>query len=169
MKPTLLTRAQGAYETLVLAASHLQSALLLGIRLYWGFQFAQTGWGKLRHLSDTAEFFGSLGLPFPMANAALAGATECFGGVLLLVGLGSRLISIPLIFTMIVAYSTADKEALQAIFSDPDKFVTATPFLFLFASLIVLVFGPGKASLDHFLDKRFAVSDATVKAEVEHA
>lgn len=167
MKTTPLTLFQGAYEKLIFAPSHLQSVLLLGIRLYWGFQFAQTGWGKLHNLSNTAEFFGSLGLPFPMVNATLAGATECFGGALLFVGLGSRLVSLPLIFTMIVAYATADKEALQAIFSDPDKFVTAAPFLFLFASLIVLVFGPGKASLDHLLAKRFTVSNESVRAEIQ--
>jgi len=164
MKSTLLTRAQDAYKMLILTASHLQSVLLLGIRLYWGWQFAQTGWGKLHHLADTTEFFASLGLPFPMVNAAMAGATECFGGALLLLGLGSRLVSIPLIFTMVVAYATADKEALQAIFSDPDKFVTAAPFLFLFASLIVLVFGPGKISLDYLIGKRLAAPSATTQA-----
>ena len=54
----------------------------------------------------------------------------------------------PLIFTIIVAYATADREALMAITSDPDKFVSAAPFLFLLASVIVLAFGPGKFSLD---------------------
>ena len=126
----------------------LQPVLLLGIRLYWGWQVAQTGWGKLMHIDKTAAFFTDLGLPFPKVNVILAGSTECFGGVLLLLGLGSRFITIPLMFTMGVAYATADKEALSAIFSDPDKFVSAAPFLFLLAALIVFVFGPGALSLD---------------------
>jgi putative oxidoreductase len=156
MNTTILDRLRSAYAALIYFASKLQSPLLHAIRLDWGGQFAQTGWGKLMHLPDTTEFFTSLGLPFPGLNAALAGSTECFGGTLLLLGLGSRLVAIPLIFTMIVAYSTADKEAAQAIFSDPDKFTAATPFLFLFACLIVLAFGPGKASLDYLLERRLA-------------
>ena len=67
----------------------------------------------------------------PVLNAYLAGATECFGGLLLVVGLASRLVAIPVAFTMIVAYVTADYEALTSIFSDPDKFVAAAPFPFL--------------------------------------
>jgi putative oxidoreductase len=83
-----------------------------------------------------------------MLNALVAGAVECFGGLLLLAGLGARLVSVPLAFTMAVAYVTADREALAAIFSDPDKFTGAAPFLFLLASLLVLAFGPGRFSLD---------------------
>ena len=44
--------------------------------------------------------------------------------------------------------SSADREALGSIFSDPDKFYAAAPYTFLFASLLILFFGPGKFSLD---------------------
>lgn len=134
-------------------ANFLQSPLLLGIRLYWGWQFAQTGWGKLTHLERTAGYFESLNIPLPKVNAIMAGGTECVGGGLLALGLLARPASVPLIFTMLVAYWTADREALMAIGSDPDKFVTAAPFLFLLASLVVLAFGPGKLSLDALLGK----------------
>jgi putative oxidoreductase len=73
---------------------------------------------------------------------------EFVGGVLLILGLGSRLISLLLASNMLVAYWTADHEALLSIFSDPGKFYVADPFTFLFASLIVLVFGAGFFSLD---------------------
>lgn len=135
------------------ASVFLQSPLLLGIRLYWGWQFAQTGWGKLMNLDRTAGFFDSLGLPWPKVNAVLAGGTECVGGLLLALGLFARPASVPLIFTMLVAYWTADRDALNVIFTDPDQFVSAAPFLFLLASLIVLAFGPGKLSLDALLRK----------------
>ena len=140
------------------AADFLQSPLLLGIRLYWGWQFTQTGWGKLMHLDRTAGYFESLGIPLPKVNAIMAGGTECAGGLLLALGLFARPAAVPLIFTMLVAYWTADREALNAIGSDPDKFVTAAPFLFLLASLIVLVFGPGKLSLDALLGKTQGVA-----------
>jgi putative oxidoreductase len=90
----------------------------------------------------------------PKLNAILAGSTECVGGLLLLLGLGSRLVSVPLIFTMVVAYLTADREALNAIFSDTDKFTSAAPFLFLLTCLIVLAFGPGKLSVDALAFKK---------------
>ena len=137
-------------------ASFFQSPLLLVIRLYWGISFARTGWGKLMNLDRTTGYFESLHIPMPKLNAIMAGSTECFGGLLLLLGLGSRLVSVPLMFTMIVAYATADKEALQAIFSDPDKFTGAAPVLFLLASVIVFAFGPGKISLDAALSKKSA-------------
>ena len=132
----------------------LQPVLLLVVRGWWGWSFFLTGKGKLLNLDKTASFFADLGLPLPKLNAIMAGSTECFGGLLLLLGLCSRLASVPLIFTMLVAYATADKEALQSILSDTDKFTGATPFLFLFACLIVLAFGPGKLSLDALLFKK---------------
>jgi putative oxidoreductase len=134
----------------------LQCVLLLVIRGWWGWSFFLTGKGKLMNLDKTASFFASIDIPMPKLNAILAGSTECFGGLLLLLGLFSRLVSVPLIFCMLVAYATADKEALHAIFSDTDKFTGATPFLFLFACVIVFAFGPGKISLDALLFKKSA-------------
>jgi len=132
----------------------LQSFLLLVIRGWWGWSFFLTGKGKLTHLEKTTAFFADLNLPLPKLNAILAGSTECVGGLLLLVGLCSRVASLPLIFTMFIAYATADKEALHAIFSDPDKFTGAAPFLFLLACVIVFAFGPGQLSLDALFCKK---------------
>jgi putative oxidoreductase len=125
------------------------------VRLYWGWQFFVTGKGKLSNLGQVAQFFESLGIPLPALNAFLAGTTECLGGLLLLVGFASRLTAIPLIFTMIVAYLTADLDAVKGIFIEPDKFLSADPFLFLLASLMVLIFGPGKFSVDALFGRLF--------------
>jgi putative oxidoreductase len=152
--------ARTGYGLLVRGASSLQSPLLLVVRLYWGYQFFLSGKGKLADLGPVTEFFGGLGIPFPGFNAALAGTTECVGGLLLLVGFASRLVSLPLAFTMIVAYATADSDALKAIFSEPDKFFEAAPFLFLFASILVLVFGPGKFSIDALIARKAAPSSS---------
>ena len=139
-------------------ASYLPDPLLLALRLYWGWQFFQTGKGKLMNLEATTEFFADLGLPLAKLNAIMAGSTECFGGLFLLLGLFSRVTCVPLIFTMIVAYSTAHIEELKGMFSDPDAFVTAAPFLFLLASVIVFTFGAGKFSLDELLRRRKALA-----------
>lgn len=142
-----------AYTSLIRLSSSLQPALLLALRLYWGWSFFQTGKGKLMNLDQTTEFFTTLHIPFPSINAALAGATECFGGLLLLLGLMSRLVTLPLIATMIVAYLTADIEVVKSIFNDPDKFTAADPFLFLLTAVIVLVFGPGALSFDRLITR----------------
>ncbi len=139
-------------------AAYLQSPLLLVIRLYWGFSFAQSGWGKFMNLERTTSFFESLHIPLPKLNALMAASTEFGGGVLLALGLFARPASVPLIFTMLVAYITADREALLALFSDTDKFFGAAPFLFLLASLLVLAFGPGKFSVDHLLARKPAAA-----------
>ncbi|OAI57328.1 DoxX family protein [Verrucomicrobiaceae bacterium SCGC AG-212-N21] len=142
---------RSAHALLVKGASQLQSPLLLVVRLYWGWAFFQTGKGKLMNLDQTTEFFSGLGIPMPGVNAVMAAATECFGGLLLLLGLASRPAAALLSFTMIVAYLTADLDAVKGIFSDPDAFLEAAPFQFLFASVLVLVFGPGFFSLDRIL------------------
>jgi putative oxidoreductase len=138
------------------STSVLQSFLLLVVRLYWGWQFFLTGKGKLMDLEKPTEFFQSLGIPFPHAQAMLAGATESFGGLLLLAGLCSRLVSIPLMILLSVAYLTADLDKVKMIFSDPDKFLTADEFLFLFAVVLVFVFGPGKFSIDWLIKRKVA-------------
>ena len=51
--------------------SYLQSPFLLLVRLYWGWQLAQSGWGKLHHLSNVGEYFATLGLPMPAPNGCL--------------------------------------------------------------------------------------------------
>jgi putative oxidoreductase len=135
-------------------AGWLRSPFLLAIRLYWGWGFFQTGKGKLMNLERTTQYFDSLHLPAPKVNAIMAGSVECLGGLLLLVGLASRIATVPLICTMIVAYATAESEAVRALASDPDKFFAAAPFLFLMAALIVFVFGPGKISLDELLARK---------------
>jgi putative oxidoreductase len=133
-----------------------QAPLLLIVRLYWGGQFIQTGWGKLAHLGKIAEYFASLHIPFPLVNATLAGGTEFLGGIALVLGLGARVAALPLLFTMGVAYATAEHDALAAIFTDPDKFTGATPFLFMYTILLVLAFGPGLLSVDHWLGRTSA-------------
>jgi putative oxidoreductase len=142
------------YSHFSTAASYLQSPLLLAVRLYWGWQFAQTGWGKLHNLAKIAGFFASLNIPFPAATAHFISGLEFVGGILLILGLGSRLIGLLLACNMFVAYWTADHEALTSIFSDPGKFYVADPYTFLFASLVVLIFGAGLFSVDSLLARR---------------
>src|SRR5271167_671643 len=140
------------------ASSSLASPLLLAVRLYWGWQFMQTGWGKLTNIGKVIQFFTQLGIPAAALSAYFVSGLEFGGGLLLVLGLGSRLIALPLVIDMLVAYITADREALFSILSNPDKFMGAAPFTFLIASIIVLIFGAGKISVDALLARRMSGS-----------
>jgi putative oxidoreductase len=153
MKPGITAKY---FRWFVPSTSFLQSLLLLVIRLYWGWGFVLTGKGKLMDLEKPTEYFQSLGIPLPHAQAILAGATECFGGLLLIAGLCSRLISLPLTILLTVAYLTADLDKVKVLFSDTDKFLGADEFLFLFVVVLVFAFGPGKFSIDWLIKRRVA-------------
>jgi putative oxidoreductase len=126
----------------------LRSPLLLALRLIFGWGLFQTGKGKLENIDRFIDFLTHLHIPMPVANAYFVASLECVGGLLLLVGLASRLICIPLVINFIVAYLTADIDAVKGFFKDQDSFTNAAPFLYLLTSLIVLAFGPGLFSLD---------------------
>ncbi len=136
---------------------YAQSAFLLFVRLYWGWQLYRTGLGKLRHIDKITEYFESLNIPHAALNARFVGSLELVGGILLILGLTSRLISIPLSINLLVAYVVADREALMSFFSDPGKFYGADPYTFLFASVLILIFGPGLFSIDAALRRALAV------------
>jgi putative oxidoreductase len=153
----IIQKCYGGFDR---AASCLKSPFLLAIRLYWGWQFFQTGWGKLHNIPHVTEFFQSLHIPMPGANAWIVAIMECFGGLLLMAGLGSRLVAFALAFDMIIAYITADSMALKSIFTDSDQFVQAAPFPFLLMTLTILVSGAGIFSLDWLIGKKFSKKTA---------
>jgi putative oxidoreductase len=140
-----------AYRLYTQAADSLKSPFLLVIRLYWGWQLMQSGWGKLHNIGGVTEFFSSLGLPAPHFTALAISNLELFGGALLALGLGSRIIGLVLSVNMLMAYITADREALMSLFSDPGKFYNADPFTFLMASLLVFTLGAGSFSVDYLI------------------
>ena len=142
------------YDGFVSAVSNTQSLFLLIVRLYWGWQLAQNGWGKLHNLENVTQFFANLGLPAPGPTAVFVASFELVGGILLAAGLLSRITALGIAVDMLTAYVTADREALLSFFTDPGKFYVADPYTFLFAGLLVLIFGAGKFSLDALIARR---------------
>ena len=147
-----------AYSRFASIAASLQSPLLLAIRLYWGWQFAQDGWGKLTHLDRVAQFFASLNLPAPGATALAVATIEFGGGLLLAFGIGSRLVSLVLFVNMTVAYLSVpdDRVNFSHILSNPGDFYGATPYTYWFSALLILILGPGLFAVDTLLRRRFA-------------
>lgn len=148
---SLRAKIELLYGWLVKICNILEHPFLLLIRVYWGWQFLESGVGKLSHPDKVIAFFTDLNIPAPALNAYFNASLETIGGILLILGLASRLISIPLVINMFMAYVIADREALTSFFSDPGKFFAADPFPFLLVSLLILLFGPGFVSLDTWI------------------
>jgi len=140
------------------ALNLLQSPLLLAIRLYWGWQFMQDGWGKLTHLDKVTEYFLSLHLPAAGMAALMVGLVELFGGILFALGIASRLTSLVLFINMTMAYLTVpdDRTAFLHLITNPDKFIAADPFAYWFVALLILILGPGVFAVDWLIARRFA-------------
>ncbi len=146
-----------AYEGCVSILNRLQSPLLLAIRLYWGWQYAQDGWGKLTHLEKVTDFFTSLSLPAPHLTALCVALVELIGGILFALGIASRLTSLVLFVNMTMAYLSVpdDRVNFFHIFSNPEDFYNATPYTYWFAALLILILGPGRLAADTLI-KRWA-------------
>jgi putative oxidoreductase len=136
----------------------LECALLLAIRLYWGIQFVQDGYGKLTHLDKVTNFFASLSLPAPHMTALMCASVEFFGGIVFAFGLLSRLTSLVLWVNMTMAYLSVpdDRVNFSHILSKPEDFYGAGPYTYWFAALLILILGPGWVSVDTLLKRWFA-------------
>jgi putative oxidoreductase len=110
---------------------------------------------KLKDINSIAEWFGSMGIPMPTLNAYLATGTEIFGVILLTLGLFSRIISIPLIITMIVAIVTVHGE--NGFDAGNNGF--EIPLYYMIMLFTLLVYGSGKISLDHLFFKNKEVNN----------
>jgi putative oxidoreductase len=122
-------------------------------RLVMGQAFYQTGSGKIANFANTVSFFTELGIPMPEANAFFVSRLEFWGGLLLIVGLATRLVALGLASTMLVALLTADRESfLDALRGAGDAGLTdVVPFVYLLFLVWLVLFGPGMVSLDAFV------------------
>lgn len=99
-----ISAIEKAYCWFLRSIKHGSGLPLLGLRIYLFPIMLQAGWNKFAGFERTVDWFGdSLGLPFPWLMVVLAGVAEFGGAILLLLGWFTRLISIPLMITMLVA------------------------------------------------------------------
>lgn len=159
----LLTTLHSWHGKFFHIVDYFQHPFLLFVRLYWGIQLMQSGWGKLHNLDRVTDYFTSLSLPMPHQMAFFISCVELFGGLFLALGLLARVTSLVLTINLVMAYVLGDSEALHSIFSNPDKFAAAAPYVFLVASLIILLAGPGIFSLDALANKFFWKTEAQAK------
>jgi putative oxidoreductase len=141
------------YNLFVRSGTIFQSLFLLWMRCTWGHQFILAGMKKLSQTETSIEFFTSLGILHPKIFLYATSYIEVVGGVLLIAGLGSRLISVPLVFVMLSALSKAHFSEINhfQFILDPSSLVQQPPYPYLITSLLVFCFGPGKISFDAWI------------------
>ncbi len=102
------------YTQIIEKLRHVDGLPLLLLRLYLAPVMVQAGWNKASNFEDIVSWFGNedygLGLPLPFVMAFLATAAELVGGIFLLLGALTRLVSIPLMVTMVVAMVSVHAE-----------------------------------------------------------
>jgi putative oxidoreductase len=129
-------------------------------RLTLGWVFFQSGWGKLHNLPRVIEYFGSLGVPSPQIAAPFSASMEFLCGSLLLLGLATRVASLPLMGVMAVALWTAkrpDIESLTDLFGQEE-------YLYIGLLLWLGAYGGGPLSLDRLVNARLNRSGAAPDA-----
>jgi len=124
-----------------------QSLSLLLARLAVAYGFYEPAMQKWSDIKSVADWFGSMGIPFPTLNTYIAASTELLGVVLLTLGLFTRLISIPLMIIMVVAIVTVH---LAHGFAAGDNGFEIPLYYMLFLAVFAS-YGAGKFSLDHLL------------------
>jgi putative oxidoreductase len=145
------------YNPLVKIGSNLQSFFLLYMRLVWGHHLFIFGTDKLKNMQDTIQFFTDLELSSPFFHAYEVALVEAVCGILIFIGLASRLASIPVIIVMLTALVTAHSEYIGDLefLKDPHMLVIQEPYPYLVLGLLIFIFGPGKISIDGWI-KRWA-------------
>jgi putative oxidoreductase len=140
----LLKKAHSEFARL---GEYLKSPSLLLARLVVAYGFYEPAMMKWKDINSVAEWFGSMGIPFPTLNAYMAASTEAAGVVLLALGLLTRLISIPMIVIMVVAIVTAHLH--NGFSAGTNGF--EIPLYYMLFLLIFVSHGAGAFSLDRLI------------------
>ena len=125
------------------------------VRLVFGYFWLETGWAKLNNLAFFTERFVEWGIPWPALSATVCAGTEFIGGLLMMLGLATRLTMLPMIFIMLVALAVVVLPGITPL----DEFVELDEVLYVAVFAWLLCAGPGRASLDHLIARRGARRD----------
>lgn len=139
------------YNNLKDKSIHLSHLVLLLIRLTLAYGFYNPAISKLKDINGIGQWFESMNYPLPYLNAYLATGTEILGVLLLVLGLGTRFISIPLIIVMVVAATTLHWG--NGFNASDNGF--EIPLYYMLMLLTLVVYGAGKFSIDKLIRKRF--------------
>src|SRR3954465_5363771 len=128
-------------------ASYFSWAGPLLMRLIVGYTFMLTGWGKLTNLAQVTENFVGWGIPFPKILTPFVSGVECFGGIMLILGLFTRIPAAMLAVVMLVAIKSAKWENVDSL----ETLLGFEEMTYFAAFLWLAIAGPGAVSLDRLL------------------
>jgi putative oxidoreductase len=144
-----IEKIKNSYQRYVSGIANFRNAALLLIRLVLAYGFYNPALMKVKNIDGIISWFTSMGMPMPVLNAYLATATEVLGVILLAIGLGVRIITIPLIITMIVAIATVHWS--HGFEAGNNGF--EIPLYYMLMLFTLLTFGAGKYSVDAIVKK----------------
>src|SRR5262245_38089697 len=140
----MATRLREIHALVLAIADRLAWLPPLAARVAVGLVFVTAGWGKLHNLGHVIEFFRSLGIPAPELQAPFVASVEFFGGILLVLGLATRFVAVPLACTMVVAIATALWPDLEGAVDLLGK----SEFVYIVIFAWLAIAGAGAVSLD---------------------
>jgi putative oxidoreductase len=132
-------------------ARHLDWLAPLFARVVVGWVFMWTGWAKLTHLPIVTENFVGWGVPYPEILAPFVSGVEFFGGMLLLLGLLTRISAGALGVVMIVAVRASKWEDIDSL----ETLLGFEEIMYLAIFLWLAIAGPGSIAIDRLLQKRW--------------
>ena len=135
------------YYSVIESLAKMRDIPLLSARLILAYGFYGPAMMKLNDVHAVAEWFNSMGMFLPSLNAYLATSAEILGVILLTLGLGTRLITFPLMITMLVAIKTVHWE--NGFNAGDNGF--EIPLYYLIMLFMLMIFGAGKISLDYLI------------------
>ena len=138
------------YEAFRNATIKFQDLSLLMIRLVLAYGFLDPAMKKVENFNGIIDWFASLGIPAPALNAFLATTTELLGVLLLTIGLGLRIFTLPLIIVMIVAIVTVHWS--HGFEAGDNGF--EIPLYYIIMLFVLHTHGSGKYSVDALLRKK---------------
>ena len=131
------------------ATAYLQWLGPLLARLFVGCLFLLSGWNKVHKLAWFGSMFAGWGIPYPATMAAVTANTELIGGALILIGLLTRVVAIPMIVNMLVAITVVKMTEVHSLLD----FVSLDEPLYAIVLLWLMIEGPGILSFDYLLEK----------------
>lgn len=144
-----MKKAMKFYRQLADKLDNLHDVPLLLMRMVLAYGFWQPAMMKWQNMQAVTEWFGSMGIPFPTLNAYLAASSEMAGVFLLFLGLGTRIIAIPLIVDMLVAIFTVHITNGFAASSNGFEI----PLYYLIMLIALLFFGGGRFGIDGIIKR----------------
>ena len=138
------------YNRYISLTEKLQSTALLFLRLILAYGFYGPAMMKLKDIHAIGDWFKELGVPLPYVNAYMATGTELAGVVLIALGLGTRLIAIPMIVVMLVAIKTV--HWVNGFEAGNNGY--EIPLYYLLMLITLIAFGAGRWSIDALIKNK---------------